>query len=124
MTKQNLRKVGKQYEDMAASYLEDNGYSIIDRNFHHHRRGELDLVAKKEEYLIICEVKYRSSDAYGDPLEAITFSKRRSLSKAALGYLAKKGYPADTPLRFDVIGIYGDGQIRHIENAFEFVSLH
>ena len=122
MPKQNLRALGEQYEALAARFLMDRGYRILERNFHHHRSGELDLIAKKNGMLVICEVKYRKDISHGDPLEAVTYKKRLFLCKAALGYLSKKGYPQDTPLRFDVIGITGDGNLRHIENAFDFIS--
>ena len=119
----NYREIGARYEAMAADYLEKKGYEILDRNFHHHRNGEIDLMARQGKYLVCVEVKYRAGVAHGDPLEAVTFKKRLALSRLALAYLMKKGYPMDTPLRFDVIGIYGDdGEIRHIENAFEYTS--
>ncbi len=122
MPKQNLRALGEHYEEQAAKLLMNKGYRILERNFHHHRSGELDLIAKKDGMLVICEVKYRKDVSHGDPLEAVTYRKRLFLCKAALGYLSRKGYPEDTPLRFDVIGITGDGRIRHIENAFDFIS--
>ena len=51
---------------------------------------------------------------------AVDVRKQRRICKTALYYLAKHGYGMDTSCRFDVIAIYGDNSIRHIENAFEF----
>jgi len=101
-------------------YLIQNGYRILDRNVHAHRYGELDILATKDGILVVIEVKYRSSGRYGDPLEAVNHNKQRRISKSALYFMAKHGYSMDVQVRFDVIAIYGDGSIRHIENAFEF----
>lgn len=116
----NKRKVGSVYEKMAADYLMGMGYTILEQN-HRNKCGEIDIIASsKEGVLIICEVKYRSAGNCGDPLEAVDYRKQRRISRATLYYYMKHKYPLDTPCRFDVIAIYGDGTIRHIENAFEY----
>lgn len=51
---------------------------------------------------------------------AVDVRKQRRICKTALYYFVKHGYGMDTACRFDVIAIYGDNSIRHIENAFEF----
>ena len=89
----NKRTIGTEYETMAARYLCTHDYTILARNYRT-PFGEVDLIAQKDGVLVYVEVKYRSSNDYGDPLEA--------------------------DCRFDVIGIYGDGSIRHIPNAFYF----
>lgn len=65
-----------------------------------------------------CEVKYRSNDEHGSPFEAVGYAKRRRLGRAASLHFAMKHYDDKKVCRFDVIGIYGDGRIEHIENAF------
>lgn len=115
----NRRAVGAAYEEMAARYLTEHGYTIRARNYHN-RYGELDIVAEKDSMLVIVEVKYRSGTRYGGPLEAVTTQKQRRICRATMGYYAAHGYGEEQSCRFDVIGITGDGVIRHIENAFGF----
>ena len=116
----NKRRTGADYEKAAAQFLEDTGYQIIDRNVHAGRYGELDILAKKEHVLAVVEVKFRKNAHFGDPLEAVDVRKQRRICRSALYYLSGHPMYADLQLRFDVIAIYGDGTIRHVEHAFEF----
>ncbi len=118
----NKRSVGGYYEDFAAEKLQEKGFEILEKNYHFHRSGEIDLIARQGRYLVFVEVKYRKSMTWGDPTEAVTFKKRVSISRAALGYLAMNGHPMDTPVRFDVFAVYGDGSFKHFENAFEYTN--
>ena len=120
--KLNKRQIGNCYEDRAVEYLAKNGYRIIARNFRAGRKGELDIIARdKEGTLVICECKYRTKTVCGDPLLAVDWKKQRQICKTTLFYYKYCGYGMDYPCRFDVIALYGDGTIRHVENAFEFV---
>ena len=113
----NKRSTGSKYEDIAAAYLRDKGYTILTQNFRD-RYGEIDIVALNAEFLIFVEVKYRNTPNAGDPLEAITYTKQNRIRKMAVKYMSKYGYDPDkTKVRFDCIGILGN-VIRHIENAF------
>lgn len=111
-----MNEIGKKYESQAAEFLEKQGYLILERNFQC-RQGEIDLIGKEGEYLCFIEVKYRKSSNYGTPLEAVTKAKQRKISKAALYYLMKKGYPEDTPCRFDVVGMTAH-KAELVRNAF------
>lgn len=115
----NRRETGKKYEAIAAAYLTENGYEIEERNFHS-RYGEIDIIARKADLLVACEVKYRSSTGYGDPLEAVDPRKQKKICQTMLYYFVRHGYSADTPCRFDVIAIGGEDTVRHIKNAFVF----
>lgn len=115
----NKRLAGARYEETAAQYLSEEGYLILNRNYRN-RYGEIDIVAKKEAVYIIVEVKYRGSCRCGDALEAVDKRKQRRICRTAMHYYREHGYGMDTPCRFDVIGIYEDGSISHIEDAFEF----
>lgn len=115
----NRRTTGARYEEMAAEYLQGKGYTILERNFRS-REGEIDIIARMDGVTVYCEVKYRSGGQCGDPLEAVDRRKQQRIGRTALYHRFKSRIPEDTPCRFDVIGIYGDGRIRHIENAFEF----
>ncbi|GAB3546527.1 YraN family protein [Arthrobacter tumbae] len=74
----NKDELGKRGEALAARYLEDAGLRIIDRNWRC-TLGEIDLVAVDGATLVVVEVKTRSSEAYGHPLEAITPGKLERL---------------------------------------------
>ncbi len=115
--KLNRRTIGNEYERRAGAYLETQGYEILEYNVFS-RSGELDIVARQGEYLVFVEVKYRKDTNKGYPLEAISFSKQKSISKCALYYM-RKHHLMDMPIRFDVVGILGD-EIQIVKNAFEF----
>lgn len=119
MEQRNKRQVGTAYETIAADYLKKKGYQIIERNYRN-RMGEIDILAENDGVLVVVEVKYRKNGTCGDPLEAVNRQKQRRICKTTLYYFMMHGYGMEKPCRFDVIGIYGDGTIKHIENAFEF----
>lgn len=111
----NKRSVGFEKEAIAATYLTEKGYQLVEKNFYS-RYGEIDLICKKDGYLVFVEVKYRKDTSFGFPTEAITLKKRVSIRKTATYYLYKKGFGEETPCRFDIVSILGD-DITQIENA-------
>lgn len=117
----NTRAVGTLYEMKACAYLEEKGYKIVERNYRN-RFGEIDIIATNASasMWIFCEVKYRSGKQYGEPLEAVDGKKQRRICKSALYFYTYDGYAQQKACRFDVIAIYGDGRIEHIENAFAY----
>ncbi len=107
---------GKIGEDIAAKYLKKKGYEIIKRNYTN-EYGEIDIIAADDGYLVFVEVKLRTTEEFGRPAEAITKHKISKISQTASCYIhSKRLY--DYPVRFDVIEIC-DGEINHIENAFD-----
>lgn len=112
----STRQIGAEKERLAASYLQEHGYAIITCNFTC-RQGELDLIARKNEYLVFVEVKYRKNNRFGKAEEAVTAKKQLRMQKAAQYYLFKANLPQNTPCRFDVVAINQD-EIELIENAF------
>lgn len=112
----NKRKLGAEKETEVCAYLQGKGYEILERNFYS-RHGEIDLIARKEEYLVFIEVKYRSGTAFGTPEAAVTSAKQRHLRAAAEYYLYKNHLSFSQPMRFDVVGVLKD-EIRITENAF------
>ncbi|MBN2017869.1 MAG: YraN family protein [Candidatus Cloacimonetes bacterium] len=107
-------------EDQAAKHLTSKGYAIIERNYHS-PYGEIDIICSKNDELVLVEVKARRSHTFGEPLDAVTESKRQKIIKTAYHYLAKK--EIDMPIRFDIITLDYDKNakdyiLRHIENAF------
>ncbi len=112
----NKREIGNGYEDMAAAYLEDEGYVILDRNYRD-RHGEIDIIAKEGRELVFVEVKYRQNLQKGDPAEAVHFFKQRRIWNTARRYLYCHHLGEDIPCRFDVVAILGK-EVRLIKNAF------
>lgn len=115
----NTKEKGKKGEDLAVEFLKNLGYQIKKRNFHFGKTGEIDIIAQDKNVLVFTEVKMRSSDAYGDPLLSITYSKQKSLRKTAEGYLYVNKI-TDMECRFDIITIdvrYSPEKIEHIINA-------
>jgi len=114
------KKLGNRGEKIAANFLRKQGYRIIEKNYHS-RLGEIDIVAKEDESIVFVEVKTRRSTDFGLPEEALSYDKRRRLSKLALGYLAHRRIK-DTNCRFDVVSILMDtNKVKHvklIKNAF------
>ncbi len=116
--KKNNKILGFKGEQIAEAYLLRKGFAILQKNWRW-RRLEVDLIARKDPYLIFVEVKTRSSAHYGDPLEAVGRKKERYLSNAATAYIRKFGWEQE--VRFDIITIIkteGKVRLRHIENAF------
>ena len=110
--------LGKAGENAATKYLERQGYVIRHRNW---RRGhlELDIVAAKDNELIVVEVKTRRNTEFGAPQDAVNEQKIRHIVRATDTYM--KLFAIDEPVRFDIITVVGNDehfQIEHIENAF------
>ena len=118
MSMQNKRAIGSNYEKIAGQYLEQLGYQIVEYNFHS-RFGEIDIIAKHQGYLVFVEVKYRENDKSGHPLEAVSVSKQRTISKCAFYYMQKNKLH-DVPVRFDVVAILGE-ELQVVQNAFDFI---
>lgn len=115
----NKRAIGTEQEVLAAEYLKKHGYVILEMNYRC-RQGELDIVAKDGEVLVIAEVKFRSGSSCGDPAEAVDVRKQRKICRVTLDYLMRHPQYQEKPCRFDVVSVYGDGQIRHIKDAFSY----
>ena len=116
------KQFGNHAEDVAVLFLERQGYKILHRNFRL-RFGEIDIIAYDKDTLCFVEVKARTTDELGGPLESITYFKQRKLSKLALAYLRREYKSLEVQARFDVVAIALDEQGREtveiIKNAFE-----
>lgn len=106
--------LGKEGEEIAIDYLLSKGYKILEKNFRT-SFGEIDIIAKHGDYIVVIEVKTRMSDRFGEPQLSVNRKKQEKLKKLALFYLTRLG--KDHPVRFDVIAIK-NSKIEHIENAF------
>ena len=127
----NLGSTGSNGESYAAEYLQHKGYEIITRNFSS-RFGEIDIVCKKDNFIVFVEVKTRcmapgEASKYGAPADAVDRHKRYFLTRAARTYTSL--HPTHKKLRFDVIEVYlsrSEPQkilaVRHMKDAFRAYS--
>jgi putative endonuclease len=95
-------ELGKAGEKAAADLLRKRGYEVVGAGFLA-RRGELDLVCRRGNDLVVVEVKTRFDDSFGTPLEAVDARKRRSLMAAAAEYRALAGWRGR--IRYAVVGL-------------------
>jgi putative endonuclease len=111
--------VGRYGEELAANYLTDAGFAIVERNWRC-ELGEIDIVAKDATTLVICEVKTRRGLGYGSPLEAVTARKLVRLRQLAYRWLHDHPVGSDE-IRIDVIGIiyppHGSTVLEHLEGV-------
>ncbi len=91
--------LGAAGEAQAAAWYEANGYEIVARNWRC-RDGEIDLIVRRARTIVFCEVKTRSSTAFGTPAEAVTRAKRDKLRHLAARWLDESPDPGvEHPLR-------------------------
>lgn len=110
--------LGKEGESIARMYLMQNGYEIIDQNYRY-QKGEIDLIALKDDLIVFIEVKTRQSKEIQDPLLSVTKRKQKLIIKTADAYI--KENDIDLEARFDIISILTnkyESEIEHIDGAF------
>ena len=116
---QNKKQFGGKGEELAARFLKEIGYDIVERNYTY-GKGEIDIVAWDGECLVFVEVKARNSLEFGPPEYAITKGKLNQIKRIASAYLYEKEIE-DTDCRIDVVAILYRGnqspKINHIQNA-------
>ena len=98
-------RLGRAGERAAAAYLESLGYEVIGRGFKA-RRGEIDIICRRRDELVLVEVKTRSSDAFGTPAEAVNAAKQRALRAAAAEYRVLSRWRG--PISFAVVSLMAD----------------
>lgn len=109
-------KLGKEGERLAANFLMQKGFEVVYRNFRY-RRAEIDLIVRREDWLLFVEVKTRSSSAFGEPEEAVTAKKVRMMYDAAEEYIYSIDWKGH--VRFDIISVKlgNPPEIIHFEDA-------
>ena len=111
------RALGVSGEDLAAAWYEARGYAVLARNWRC-RDGELDLILLGSgRQLVFCEVKTRTSDAFGLPAEAVSAAKQARIRRLAARWLAGRVTAPPRAVRFDVACVLGDA-IEVLEGAF------
>lgn len=108
---------GKYGEQLAANFLVQAGYKILERNYRY-KRAEVDLIAQKDGLIIFVEVKLRSDKIFGTPEEFVTVQKEENIRQVAEHYIFENDWHYD--IRFDIIAIVvkPSVEIEHIKDAF------
>lgn len=119
MTAARNSTLGRYGEDVAARRLSSHGMTVLDRNWRG-PSGEIDLVLRDGDVLVICEVKTRTTADRGHPLEAVNETKARRLRRLAAEWIeAHDVRPAD--VRIDLVGVLqpgrGAAQIEHLKGV-------
>ena|SRR6266849_1404707 len=118
---QHLR-LGVRGEKLACRFLRQNGYKVLYRNFRARRGGEIDIVCRDGDTLVFVEVKTRTSEDFGRPIEAIRRSQRQRISLGGLAWLRLLDNP-DILFRFDVVEVViapeAAPRLELIRNAFQ-----
>jgi len=110
--------LGKQGEEIARKYLEEKGYRILETNWQY-SHAEIDIIAQKDDILVVIEVKTRTYDSYGKPETFVSKKKIKLLIAAINSYIKQKNL--DTEIRFDIISIIKNRyteKLEHLEDAF------
>lgn len=111
-------ELGKKGEALAADYLVKKGYNIVYRNYRY-LKAEIDILARKKEFLVVIEVKSRSSGFYVPLEDTITKKKIKLLVMAADHYVTERNL--DVEVRFDIITVIQNKdsfEIEHLQDAF------
>ena len=113
----NIKK-GDEGERLAADFLVKKGYVILERNYRH-KRSEIDLIVRKDNWLVFVEVKLRKSTNYGYPEEFVDYHKERMILSGAVHYMYTIDWQGN--VRYDVVSVIQlghDTEVLHIEDAF------
>ena len=112
---QARRDLGRSGEDAVAAWYQGQGYEVVVRNWRC-REGELDLVVRRGRTFVFCEVKTRTSTAFGAPQEAVTRDKQVRIRHLAARWLGEAPVSA-VAIRFDVASVLA-GDVEVLEGAF------
>lgn len=111
-------KRGNEGEQLAADFLVQKGFEIVERNYRY-KRSEIDVIARIDNWLIFIEVKTRSSSYFGHPEEFVDSKKRKKILEGADHYLQETNWQGN--VRYDIVSINladGPPKVVHIEDAF------
>lgn len=110
-------KTGKEGEALAAEYLQKKGYEVIVRNYRY-KHAEIDLIVRKDSFIVFVEVKTRSYSFFGEPEAFVDSKKAATVIRAAEQYTYEHHYEGN--IRFDIVSVKTGGtpEIVHFEDAF------
>ncbi|HXP49234.1 MAG TPA: YraN family protein [Bacteroidia bacterium] len=112
------QKTGSEGEAKAVEHLRTKGFEILETNWRFGQE-EIDIIARDKDFLVVAEVKTRSTNYFGEPETFVNKQKQRHLIKAAGAYIEKNNL--DLEVRFDIVSVLKNNdayKVHHIENAF------
>lgn len=112
----NKRKFGIIGEKIAQYYLRNKDYEIIETNYYT-KKGEIDIICKKDNCIIFVEVKTRTGLKFGTPAMAVNYTKKKHIKSVAKMYIYLNKI-SGLEVRFDVVEVFineGKCKINHIE---------
>ncbi len=116
------KTIGKAGEQIAKNFLINNGFEILEMNFRYSKLAEIDIIAAKKNSLHFVEVKTRTQEFFGNPLEAISPNKLKSIYKCANYYLQNSTKKYDK-IQIDAVGIVLKNENDYKINFLEDISL-
>ena len=120
MTRTLQQQIGKEGEDQAVRHLQENGFTILHRNYRA-GKGEIDIICEDKDDRVIVEVKTMRHPGYGSGEERISVKKQREIIRATYRYLEQFPLAGDLGVRFDVIIVNlfkYTGEVIHYRGAF------
>lgn len=97
--------LGRYGEDLAARRLAEAGMTVLERNWRCGRTGEIDIVARDGDVLVLCEVKTRRGGGFQHPMAAVTPEKARRLRDLAQRWIQEHGGAPPGGVRIDLVGV-------------------
>lgn len=117
----NRRLKGALGEQAAARYLREKGYELISANYKT-KFGEIDIIVKKDDYIVFVEVKTRQLNTLVAPYLAVNEVKQKKIIQTASSFIKSNQQYSKFSYRFDIIEIFTDGlkvvNVNHLENAY------
>ena len=114
-------RLGSRGEKLACRFLRRNGYKVLYRNFRGRSGGEIDIVCRDKDTLVFVEVKTRTREDFGRPLDAVNREKRNRIARGGLAWLRLLDDP-DILFRFDVVEVIiaegAEPRLEILRNAF------
>jgi putative endonuclease len=111
------RQLGAYGEELAVRYLTGRGMTLLERNWRCDQ-GEIDVVLRDGDTLVVCEVKTRSSADYGSPHQALTAEKWERVRRLAARWMRERGVYAPGGVRIDLVAIIrpsrGPSRVEHV----------
>lgn len=111
-------EIGKLGEDIVTKYLEELGYTIVERNFMA-IQGEIDIIARDKKELVFIEVKTRTNMLFGRPVEAVNLPKQKHLISTVKYYLYRNHLESEF-IRLDIVEVYLYGnkcKVNHLKHV-------
>ncbi len=123
----NKKTVGKKYENLACSYLQQNGYTVLKQNYRYGKK-EIDIIASTGKVLVFAEIKYRTRNRTYNAFNAVSKQKMRNIITCARGFISLYKAYRDYYSRFDVLVVIKNNntarEVHHIKNAFSVSTVN